>query len=482
MSPRFWFALALPLCVAMPPRSAHSAEPPVNVVIIYADDLGYGDLACYGSQVNKTPNLDRLAAEGVRFTQFQSCCPFCAPSRCGLQTGRYPFRAGITTNPSPDAGINDIGMPDRETTLGEAFQSAGYATCCIGKWHLGHKPQYHPSRHGYDEYLGILYSHDMRPVELWDQDRVIEYPVVQATLTRRYTERALDFIERMKDRPFFLYMPHAMPHKPLAASEAFYKKSGNGLYADVMAELDWSVGQVVDQLDRLGLGERTLVLFSSDNGATYGGSNGNLRGMKGQVFEGGFRVPMIARMSGRVLAGHVCDEPASIIDFFPTALAAANVRVPAEVKLDGQNLMPLLTDRAAKSPHEALFTVRQPDVLTVRAGRWKLIAVASPATGARLKPGDPYTDWRAPDGVTILAPYEQAHPSQFPGIETGDTFKGNALFDLETDPTEQHDVAADHPEIVARLAKLVADLSAEWPKESTERRRLPPEKAKSRAK
>ncbi|NQT13850.1 MAG: sulfatase-like hydrolase/transferase, partial [Planctomycetes bacterium] len=266
------------LTLALLPQIAAFADTTAqigpNVVLIFADDLGYGELGCQGHPTFKTPMLDRMAAEGARLTDFYVPVPYCAPSRGTIMTGRYPWRHGVIRNPCPDAGVNDIGIPESETTLGEALQAAGYATCCIGKWHLGHQPQFYPIRNGFDEYLGILYSNDMRPVELIDGDKVVEYPVVQATLTKRYTERALRFIQESRDRPFFLYFPHAMPHKPLAASEAFYKKSGAGLYGDVIAELDWSVGQILAKLKELGLDEKTLVIFTSDNGPWFGGSSG----------------------------------------------------------------------------------------------------------------------------------------------------------------------------------------------------------------
>jgi len=219
-----------------------------NVIVILADDLGFGDLGCYGHPAFETPSLDRMAEEGVKFTSFYTPVPFCAPTRATLLTGRYPFRSGMLWNPSPPIGLNQVGIPAEELTLGEALQKAGYATSCIGKWHLGHLPQFSPLRHGFDEYFGILYSNDMHPVELIEGDRIIEYPVVQATLTERYTERALDFIERNRTRPFFLYLSHAMPHKPLAVSESFYRTSPVGLYGDVVSELDWSAGQVLKKL------------------------------------------------------------------------------------------------------------------------------------------------------------------------------------------------------------------------------------------
>ncbi len=280
-----------------------------NIIVILADDLGYGDLGCYGHPRFKTPNLDQMAAEGVRLVQFNTPVPFCAPTRAALLTGRYPFRCGLTANPAPDdsPAADARHLPLDEVTLAQVLHDAGYATAMVGKWHLGHKaPEYLPTRRGFDEYLGIPFSNDMRPVRLLDGEKEVEYPIVQATLTRRYTERALRYINRNRDRPFFLYFAHAMPHKPLACSERFYKKSGAGLYGDVMAELDWSVGQVLARVKDLGLEDRTLVIFTSDNGPWYGGSTGGLRGMKSTTWEGGFRVPCIVRWPGRVPTGNVC--------------------------------------------------------------------------------------------------------------------------------------------------------------------------------
>jgi arylsulfatase A-like enzyme len=283
----------LPLCAAVvllactlaaaAPAPSIAAVPPTqpNIVVILADDLGYGDLGCYGHPKFKTPHLDRLAATGARLTQFNAPAPFCAPTRASLLTGRYPFRCGMTGNPAPDASPTEdaLHLPETEITLAQLLQRGGYATGMIGKWHLGHaKREWMPTNRGFQEYFGILYSNDMRPVQLVEGDRVIEYPVVQANLTKRYTERAVDFLRRNRTKPFFLYLAHAMPHKPLAASEAFYKKSGAGLYGDAMAELDWSVGQVIAELDNLGLAENTFVVFTSDNGPSSGGSAGGPAG------------------------------------------------------------------------------------------------------------------------------------------------------------------------------------------------------------
>jgi uncharacterized sulfatase len=430
-------------------------------VLIFADDLGYGDLGCQGHAEFKTPNLDRMAGEGVRLTDFYVPVPYCAPSRGTIMTGRYPWRHGVIRNPCPDAGVNDVGIPESEITLGEALQGDGYATCCVGKWHLGHHPQFYPCQNGFDEYLGILYSNDMRPVELIDGDRVVEYPVVQATLTKRYTKRAIRFIEKSQHRPFFLYLPHAMPHKPLAASEDFYKKSGAGLYGDVIAELDWSVGQILDKLESLGLERNTLVIFTSDNGPWFGGSSGGLRGMKGQTWEGGIRVPMIARWPGKIPPGRVSHAPAGTIDVLPTLLELAGVELPDDRVIDGRDILPVLTS-GAPSPHEALFAMHGPNLMTVRSGRWKLHVRKPPLWPKHLK--SDWVDPRGPDGVTILAPYEQATPDEQPDAGVGGApGKPMMLFDLEEDPSEQRNVAEEHPEVVERLEVLFDQMNAQVP-------------------
>lgn len=450
----FW-RLATGVLMAITIGCSALAADRTNVIIILADDLGYGDLGCYGHPRFKTPNIDRMAAEGARLTQFNCPMPYCAPTRASLMTGRYPFRNGMTSNPAPDGGpaADGRGLSRSEVTLAQMFKAAGYATGMIGKWHLGHKKkEWLPTSRGFDEYLGVLYSNDMRPVQLIDGDQVKEYPLVQATLEKRYTERALSFLERSQSKPFFLYFAHAMPHKPLAASEKFYKQTGNGLYADVMAELDWSVGEVLAKLKELKLDKKTLVLFTSDNGPWYGGSTGGLRGMKGSNFEGGYRVPMIARWPGKIPAGHVSHQPAVMMDLFATSLKASGIPLPKDRVIDGQDIMPLFT-ADAKSPHEVIFGHLGPRLAVVRDGRWKL-HVLKPGGRKSMKPDEEWIDPRGPDGVTIIAPYEQAHPSQFPGLETGDEPKPMMLFDLRNDPGEQHDVASAHPDIVARLKAL----------------------------
>jgi uncharacterized sulfatase len=434
-----------------------------NVVIILADDLGYGDLACYGHPRFQTPNLDRMAAEGVRLTQFNCPAPFCAPTRSALLTGRYPIRSGMTANPAPDGGpgADTLHLAESEITLAQLFQQAGYATGMVGKWHLGHaEPRWLPTHRGFDEYFGIPYSNDMRPVQLLEGDRRVEYPVVQATLTERYTARALAFLAHNKARPFFLYFAHAMPHKPLAASEKFYNQSGAGLYGDAIRELDDSVGQVLAKLKELGLDESTLVLFTSDNGAWFGGSCGGLRGMKGSSYEGGYRVPCLARWPGHIPAGRVSAEIGVTMDLFATALAVAGIALPAGRTIDGRNLLPMLAE-GAPSPHEFVLGAQGPRLATIRDRRWKLHVLAPRDNFAGLhKPGERWVDPRAPDGVTILAPYEQYQPSDHPGVTTGDAPRAGQLFDLVNDPAEQRDVAAQHAEEVARLRKLFEAFAA----------------------
>jgi uncharacterized sulfatase len=449
---------------------APAAADRPNVVIILADDLGYGDLGCYGHPTFRTPNLDRLAADGARLTQFNSPAAYCAPTRASLLTGRYPFRHGLTGNPAPDGQRREedsLHLPESEITLAQLFQRAGYATGMVGKWHLGHaRPEWLPTQRGFDEYLGILYSNDMRPVQLVEGDRPVEYPLVQATLTQRYTARTIDFIERNQARSFFLYLAHAMPHKPLAASEAFYRKSGAGLYGDVMAELDWSVGQVLQTLHRLGLEEKTLLIFTSDNGPYFGGSTGGLRGMKASSYEGGYRVPCIARWPGRIPAGHVNHSPAVMMDLYATTLKAAGIAAPADRVIDGRDLMPQLTT-AATSPHAVIAGQLGPRLATVRDARWKLHVL--PPQDRRITLAQSQERWidpRGPDGVTILAPYEQYQPQHYPGVTTGDAPAPMQLFDLLADPGEQHDVAAAHPETVARLRSLYDELAPAAPGET----------------
>ena len=439
--------------------SAQSRSP--NFIIILADDLGYGDLGCFGSTTNETPNLDRMARDGARFTHFYVPMPYCAPSRASLLTGRYPFRHGMWSNPAPDNGIH-IGLALSEITLAEALKPRGYKSICIGKWHLGHTPDFLPRKQGFDEYYGIPYSNDMRPVQILHNEEVAQYPVVQGNLTRDYTARALDFIGRNKDNPFLLYLAHAMPHKPLAASEEFYSHKPGRLYADVIKELDWSVGKVLARVKELKLEQNTIVLFMSDNGPWFGGSTGALRGMKARPWEGGIRVPMIAQWPGRIPPGLVSKEISGVIDVFPTLCALAGVPLPTGRVIDGKDILPLLTKPGAATPHDAIYAMSGAKLHVIRSGKWKL-HVLTPGSSKAIEVGPNWVDPRGPDGLTMIAPYEQARPNQYPGIQTGDAPKEMMLFDLEKDQAEQHNVAAANPVIVQRLRAMFDKMDSQVP-------------------
>ncbi len=460
--------LTLLLILFGPLAVCDATEGSPNVIVIFADDLGYGDVSCfYEDSPFQTPNLDRMASEGAKLTSFYVPTPYCAPSRGTILTGRYPFRHTVVRNPAPDAGVNNFGLPQSEVTIAELLKEKGYATAAYGKWHLGHQAEWLPRKQGFDEYLGILYSNDMFPVQLVRNERVVEYPVVQATLTQRYTDKAIEFIKKNKDHPFFLYLPHAMPHKPLAVSDNFYTpETRNDLYADVIAELDSEIGRLLSAIKEFGLDENTLVIFTSDNGPWYGGSTGGLRGMKGKTWEGGLRVPMIARMPGTIPVGVSNDAPTASIDILPTVMSLTKTKLPESLQLDGKNILPVLKDSNAKSPHDVIYGMQGMNLATIRSEKWKLhVRNPGPLRFSNLTQDqlENYVDPRGPDGVILLAPYEQSPPTDHPGLTTGDAPKPMMLFDLETDPGEQHDVAAEHPEVVQKLLKKFRATEAEFP-------------------
>jgi arylsulfatase A-like enzyme len=367
------------------PSAAAPPRPP-NVVLVFADDLGYGDVGCYGAKGYKTPNIDRLAAEGVRFTDFYVAQAVCSASRAALLTGRYSNRVGILGALGPNA---KNGIKASEMTLAEVFKSRGYATAIFGKWHLGDHDPFLPPDHGFDEYFGLPYSNDMwpkhpenarayPPLPLIEGKRKVAEMPDQRMLTTWYTEHAVSFIDRSRDKPFFLYVPHSMPHVPLHVSEKFAGKSQRGLFGDVLEEIDWSVGQILDALKRNGLEQNTLVIFTADNGPwlSYGdhaGSAGPLREGKATTFEGGVREPAIFRWPGRIPAGAVCREPAMTIDVLPTVAKLIGADLPKDLVLDGRDVWPLITNQpGAKSPHEALYFYWNRELQAVRSGKWKL--------------------------------------------------------------------------------------------------------------
>lgn len=467
-----WFLLSL-LCVSGLLPGGRAAGTPAtpdrpNVIFIFADDLGYGDLGCYGGKTIRTPHLDRMAKEGMRFTQFYVAQPVCSASRAALLSGAYPNRIGLhgALNPTSREGIHP-----EEWLLPEMFQDRGYATACVGKWHLGAQPRFSPLRHGFDEWFGLPYSNDlsrhhpvaaaqMPPLPLYDGDTILEHDPDQSQLTRRFTARAVSFIERNASRPFFLYLPHIMPHVPLFASEKFQGRSPGGIYGDVVEELDWSVGEILAALDRLQLAGRTLVIFSSDNGPwlTYGehaGSAAPLREGKLTAFEGGVRVPCLARWPGRIPAA-VNDEPFMTIDWLPTLTELAGGKPPTRA-IDGRSVRPMLLGAAgARSPHEALFFYVGGELHAVRSGDWKLhfphpyLTVASePGRG-----GKP-SGWGKSSGFAMTDSSIQGiasrHGQRIESLEL-------SLFNLRTDPGETRNVAADHPELIARLTRLAAPI------------------------
>lgn len=421
-----------------------------NVIIILTDDLGYGDISCYNQNQIKTPNIDRLAAEGVRFTDFYVPTPYCAPSRATLLTGRFPLRHGLVKNPAPDAGINNIGINASEVTMGELFQKSGYRTKCIGKWHLGHETAYFPVKHGFDEYYGILYSNDMRPVQIIENMDTVEYPVDQRLLTQKYTAKALDFIERNRTSAFFLYLAHAMPHKPLAASGNFFQKGDhNELYDSVIRELDWSTGEVIGKLKELGIFENTIVIFMSDNGPWYGGKTGGLKGMKATSWEGGTRVPFIIRYPRNFPQGTTVRTPCWSPDILPTIMTQTGIKTDPKIKLDGQDISEII--KGKKIQHPPIFTMRDNQIKTIRSGKWKLF-VEKPDYYKEVDLKN-WKDPRGPDGTTIIAPVEQASPADYPGIKPEKMEGEMLLFNLQDDPTESKNLSESFPEIKEKLMK-----------------------------
>lgn len=442
---RCQFPLALLLCVIASPL-ALGAERPPNFVVIYCDDLGFADIDTFGSHEWETPNLNQMAKEGMRLTDFHSAAAVCSASRAALLTGCYPQRVSILGALGPNS---KIGIHESEVLLPEILKKQGYATAIFGKWHLGDAPQFLPTRHGFDQYFGLPYSNDMWPkhptnksfplLPLIEQDKTIATMPDQTQLTTWYTERAVKFIADNKAGPFFLYVPHSMPHVPLHVSSKFKGKSKQGLYGDVIMEIDWSVGQILAALKEHGLDENTLVLFTSDNGPwlSYGNHAGSakpLREGKGTTWEGGQREPCIVRWPGKIAAGSVCSELTTTMDVLPTFAKLAGSSAPTDRIIDGRDIWRLLAgEKDAKSPHDRFYYYWNYGLDGVRAGKWKLVFphTFNSLTGPAGQDGQP-------------GGYTQAKTDL-------------ALFDLEADIGETKNVAADHPEIVAQLQTLAAE-------------------------
>ncbi|GIW98194.1 MAG: arylsulfatase [Pirellulaceae bacterium] len=447
------------LLVAGEPRQAAGAElhGPVsagqrpNFVVIFCDDLGYGDLRCYGHPSIATPRLDRMAQEGMRWVQFYAAAPVCTPSRAALLTGRLPLRNGMCSNKRrvlfPDS---TGGLPAGEITIAEMLQQVGYRTAAIGKWHLGHLPEYLPMQHGFDSWFGIPYSNDMDRAEeaprgmqaifepkseyfhvpLMRGAKIVERPADQTTITKRYTEEAVRFIRSVdKQQPFFLYLAHSMPHVPLFRSQSFAGVSRRGLYGDVVEEIDWSVGRLLDVLVETGLAENTLVVFTSDNGPWlsqrhHGGSAGLLREGKGTTWEGGMREPTVMWMPGTIPAGTTTAALGSTMDLMATFAALSGAQLPTDRVLDSVDLTPVLRGQSTGyGPRKHLFYYRAYELMAVRVGPWKAHFQIQGSYGTE------------PRQLTKCDPPQ--------------------LYHLERDPSERFDVAAEHPEVLEEIAALV---------------------------
>ena len=439
-----YFAVFVALAAAV--NLVNGQQPP-NFVLIFTDDQGYGDIGCYGATGFKTPHLDRMAREGVKLNEFYSNCPVCTGSRAALMTGCHYRRLGIPPVLFPR---DRVGLHPNEITIAELLKTKGYATACVGKWHLGHLPKFLPSQQGFDFYFGVPYSNDMwidpehaqlsasirwregvtpetiasqekqprNKVPLMRNDEVVEYPADQDTLTRRYTEETIAFIKQHRDKPFFVYVPHTQPHLPLHVHPEFAGRT-KSRFGDIMEEIDWSVGQIMETLADLELDENTLVMFTTDNG-TRMGSSGPLRGKKFNLYEGGVRVPCLMRWPGQIPAGQVCEEVAATIDVLPTFGRLAGATLPSDRVIDGKNIWPLIngTD-GAKSPHDAYCLAHGRG--SVRSGKWKFYAKPPIKKEQKKKQLEPVDE----------------------------------LYNLESDLGEKNNVATQHPDVVTRLRSIL---------------------------
>jgi arylsulfatase A len=444
----------LAFCLALlAGHDTHAApvEKP-NIIFILADDMGYGDIGPFGSTTNRTPNLDRMAGEGMKLTSFYAA-PLCTPSRAQFLTGCYAKRVSL---PQVIFPRSEIGLNTNEHTVAKLLNAQGYATLAIGKWHVGDAPENLPTRHGFDHYLGLPYSNDMDgevpgkdkpkkknarpPLPLVRDEQVIEIvkPADQDRLTERYTDEALKFIHASKEKPFFLYFAHTAVHVPLHPGHNFRGKSRNGLYGDWVEEMDWSVGQVMAAVKDSGLADRTLIIFSSDNGPwlaqnTNAGTAGPLRGGKGGTYEGGVREPTLAWWPGKVPAGSVCDAVAGNIDLLPTFVKLAGGTLPSDRKIDGKDILPLLLGQSKESPREAHFYFAGTSLQAVRAGPWKM---------------------------AIVPQYEGRGKFSESEIDRTKPFSP-VLYNLDDDIGEKTDVASQHPEVLVKLLPYIEVMEAD---------------------
>ncbi len=427
---------------AVEPSASSSAKEVTgskpNIIFIFIDDMGYSDIGCFGSTKNRTPHLDKMATEGAKFTSFYVSSGVCSPSRSSLMTGCYPLRIGMHQSsqgcfvlvPSDQRGLNP-----KETTVAEVLKEQGYATACIGKWHLGDQPEFMPRNHGFDYYYGIPFSNDMGStvkgelknglpeLPLLRNETIIEAPVDQVTITKRYTEEAIKFIDKNKDRPFFIYLPHTMVHTPLFSAKQFSGKSANGKFGDAVEEVDWSTGQILAALKKHDLDDKTLVIFTSDNGATRRGSNLPLSGGKVSTLEGGQRVPCVMRWPGKIPANSVCDEISSTIDILPTFARLSGGSPAPDHAIDGKDITDLIIGTpGAKTPHDAFYYYFMSQLQAVRSGQWKLHVALDPKIAK----------WMGTPQGKVEA----------------------RLYNLESDIGEKINVADKHPEVVQRLNDL----------------------------
>jgi arylsulfatase A-like enzyme len=464
----------VPVAVEKVVMRANGRAPKPNIIVILTDDLAYGDLGCYGAKAIKTPNLDRMAREGVRFTDFYCSSPLCSPSRAGLLTGRYPQRAGIffPLQAGKDTFVRKLvrnigffmgsfgaidmkgaknlveGLPHDEITIPQALRLSGYTSAIVGKWHLGDfiaDRRYHPKNYGFDHFVGFNASNDDWPAAFCRNDEVVvpDIKLDQEKYTGLFTREAVDFIEKSKKRPFFLYLAHKDPHQPCIPSAGFNASSRGGPYGDTVQEVDWSTGEIMKCLKRNGLESNTIVIFTSDNGPWYNGNTGGLRGRKGGSFEGGYRVPMIAWWPGSIPGGRVCGEPSMNIDFFPTLLSLAGLEPPSDRTIDGKNLWGLLSGKKAKGPHEELFFFHYRELEGVRSGEWKYFRyVNMQGWPVPLDRPDTFVGGVAaghdykPEGSNISVPTMAEWP---------------ILYNVVVDPGESYNVIKHHPATARKL-------------------------------